>query len=65
MVLNLQVLIQNALRIILECAFDSVWRRLKRWKALVGILFSSRAGLRVRFTIDFVHFYELLNNGHT
>jgi hypothetical protein len=38
-----------------------LWCRLKRWKALVGILLSSRAGLKVRFTFACVHFYGLVN----
>ncbi len=47
LVLNLQV--QGALIIIKIAVFDiKVVCRLKRWKHLVGILFSNRATLRVR-----------------
>ena len=46
LVLYLQV--HKALRIIPDFVFGvTVWSRLKRWKALVGILFSNRAGLKV------------------
>ena len=46
LVLYLQV--HKALRIIPEFGvYVTVWSRLKRWKALVGILFSNRAGLKV------------------